>query len=218
MWQCRLEFQHSGFEALEESFSKTLHELSGAKRRTHMNSQNESYFHLRRLLHGRDKTTLYSLVIWVSKVKACREQEDPEPIVLLLASFTDTVTRVAVLTGNVICSRLSSAGVQASPACLYNPQREHCRDQNVRTGGLERERARGRERTWQGSRLGEREEGRRRWRTCSSGTRLQLTAGCYQQGRLTKRFSVVKCAARHRVAPCSCHRAPRGSPRSRLRL
>lgn len=70
MWQCRLEFQHSGFEALVESFSKTLHELSRAKRITHMNSQNESYFHLRRLLHGSEKTPLYSVVIWVCKVAA----------------------------------------------------------------------------------------------------------------------------------------------------
>lgn len=70
MCQCRLEFQHSGFEALVESFSKTLHELSRAKRLTHMNSQNESYFHLRRLLHGSEKMPLFSVVIWIYRVGA----------------------------------------------------------------------------------------------------------------------------------------------------
>lgn len=35
MWQCRLEFQHSGLKALVESFSKTLRELSRAWRITH---------------------------------------------------------------------------------------------------------------------------------------------------------------------------------------
>lgn len=71
MWQCRLEFQHSGIKALLESFSKTLHELSGAWRITHMSSQNESYFHLRRFLHG-----------YVKKREGKEEEEGKNPIYL----------------------------------------------------------------------------------------------------------------------------------------
>lgn len=131
MWQCRLEFQHSGFEALEESFSKTLHELSRANRITHMNFQNESLFHFRRLQHG-VKKTLYN-VIWVCEVTALLKKSEksldsilqflwqssvyPETIVMLLTSYTDTVTWVTVLTGNVICSYRASLWVRTSLVC-----------------------------------------------------------------------------------------------------
>lgn len=56
------------FEALEESFSKTLHELSRAKRITHMHSQNHSYFHLRWLLYMRKEKKLFiALLSWCAK-------------------------------------------------------------------------------------------------------------------------------------------------------
>lgn len=78
------------------------------------------------LRHAESEKTLgYILPFgWHSSVQ-------PETVVSLLTSFTDTVTCVAMLTGSVICSHLSSVGVQASLACLYKPQQDHSRNPNV---------------------------------------------------------------------------------------
>lgn len=98
----------------------------------HMNFQNESLFHFRRLQHG-VKKSLYN-VIWVCEVTTLLKKIEksldsilqflwqssvyPETIVMLLTSYTDTVTWVAVLTGNVICSCRASLWVRASIVCL----------------------------------------------------------------------------------------------------
>lgn len=145
--------------------SKTLREPSRDKKKNKKNNnnkttrefsnQNESYFHLRRLLHGIEKNQEQLSVVLLSGcakkqrcwfVKACREWENPWlcfaiPVTFISVPWDCSIAADIPYWHCDLCYsvdrkrhllHLSSVGVQASPACLYKPQREHCRDQNVR--------------------------------------------------------------------------------------
>lgn len=124
MWQCRLEFQHSRIEALEESFSKNAAWTFQAQTNSKM-SLSSIYEASCMQWHKRNRRFYASLCkITAPLVFFLRHAEIKNTIFSISSdahrrlptSFTDTVTRVPAMTGNAISPHPSSVAVHASPA------------------------------------------------------------------------------------------------------